>query len=139
MAGSVLIGTSFSNLNNINFSDNDNALLESLLEESVGGDNAMLRNVMQSLEEEISDHNIIPETYEGSYVDNCPLLDLDLMETCLTSSDILDFSWTTDYMTNSLIERGAEEFVGFEDFSQPLEEMRYVSLWQESYQYTING
>ncbi|KAL2476559.1 Uncharacterized protein Adt_37295 [Abeliophyllum distichum] len=147
---SVVIENSFSEmshdvLNDIEFSDIDSALLESFLEESPmeGGDDEMLRNVIQSLEEDISDHNSIPETYEGRYVDDCPSLDLDLMDSCSTSSDSFDFSWNTDDMTNYLMEHGAEQFVGIEDYSQdygvPLEETGYISLWQETYQYTTYG
>ncbi|CAA3000357.1 Hypothetical predicted protein [Olea europaea subsp. europaea] len=146
MASSVCIDTSFSDLNDIEFLDIDSALLESLLEESPmeAGDDEILRNVIQSLEEEISDNNLMPEIYEGCNVDDCSSLDLDLMDSCSTTSPDFGFGWTADYMTNYLMEHSAEVFEGIEDYSQdygvlPFEEMGYTSLWQETYQYTTYG
>ncbi|CAI9757163.1 unnamed protein product [Fraxinus pennsylvanica] len=143
MASTVVIETSY--LNDIEFSDIDSVLLESLLEESPieGGDGEMSRYVIQSLEEEILEYNSMPGTYEECCVDDCPSIYFDLMDSCSTASDSLDFSWTRDSMTNYLMEHGVEEFVGIEDYSQdyglPLEEMGYISLWQETYQYTTYG
>lgn len=89
-----------------------------------GGEDKKLRNANQSLEEEILDHNSIPETCEGS-----PSLDQDLMVSGSTSSDSFDFSWTTDYMTNYL-EHGVEEFARIKNHSQdyrvPFEKIGYI-------------
>ncbi|KAL0443724.1 UNVERIFIED_CONTAM: hypothetical protein Slati_2095100 [Sesamum latifolium] len=141
-------GRSCDDLDDVEFSNIDDSLIMSLLEDSQveDGDDERLRAVIQSLEAEIMSQNSCLEAYDHS--EGCPddyrFCDVEQPESCSTSPDhCLDFEWIdmetvqTDYsihndeMTSYFIELG-----GVGDYSQvynygmPMEEDDYSDLWR---------
>lgn len=142
-------GRSCDDLDDVEFSNIDDSLVMSLLEDSQveDGDEERLRAVIQSLEAEIMSQNSCFEAYdlEGCQ-DNYRFCDAEQSGSCSTSPDHrLDFDWIdmetfqTDYsipddeMTSYFIELG-----GVGDYSQvysygmAMEDDDYSDLWRSA-------
>ncbi|KAI3457534.1 hypothetical protein Pfo_014197 [Paulownia fortunei] len=153
-AENCFINQSCDDLNVVEFSNIDNSLLMSLLEDSQveDGDDETLRIVIQSLEQEIMNQDSCLETYNSDgYPEDYRFSDVLQLESCSTSPDHhLDFEWIdmdmaysspSDDMTSYFIGHFTDkienmvELGGVGDYSQdcsgvPMEEDYYTGLWQ---------